>query len=459
MKWVNTWTRDYGVQYSEVIITAMSDQQESIGSIVKNGVMYPQKGNEGNYAPKEDFDRLNEAIKELLNDDEKIEKQIELLKKNGEEYLRISKEISKLDLEKLNNLEILEHYKKFRRIWEVYTSHLWTTFWASVTFSEKAERWLNKKSNGIDKDVFKKLVSYASKPSQEASIMKLNNKLAKLKREYNEEELNKILEEYRWIPCLDLHNNCWDKEHLIEYFNQYQTQENEDFSLEEIEEEFKLNEEELRIVKLNKRLAYVRDLRDEYRRQGIYHIQKLYKEIGKRMGLNLREMSFTRDREIKEFLTLNKIPDKKEINKRPGGFFMYKEKNEWQCITGEEIEKKAKEIGFELQESKEKSIKGKTGAKGKVKGKVKIILTAKDLDKVQEGDVLVALTTGPDYVPAMHKACAFVTDEGGITCHAAIVAREMKKPCIVGTKNATMILNDGDLVEVDADSGIVKKLD
>ena len=56
----------------------------------------------------------------------------------------------------------------------------------------------------------------------------------------------------------------------------------------------------------------------------------------------------------------------------------------------------------------------------------------------------------------MHRAAAFVTDEGGITSHAAIVAREMKKPCVVGTKNATRILGDGDMVEVDADSGIVK---
>lgn len=66
--------------------------------------------------------------------------------------------------------------------------------------------------------------------------------------------------------------------------------------------------------------------------------------------------------------------------------------------------------------------------------------------------------TNPDYVPAMRKASAFITDEGGILCHAAIVSREMKKPCIVGTKFATQILKDGDLVEVDADIGTVKIL-
>jgi len=75
---------------------------------------------------------------------------------------------------------------------------------------------------------------------------------------------------------------------------------------------------------------------------------------------------------------------------------------------------------------------------------------------MQDGDILISSMTTPDMVPIMKKAAAFVTDEGGITCHAAIVSREMKKPCIIGTKIATKILHDGQLVEVDANRGIVK---
>ena len=71
---------------------------------------------------------------------------------------------------------------------------------------------------------------------------------------------------------------------------------------------------------------------------------------------------------------------------------------------------------------------------------------------------MVATMTFPNFIPAMEKAAAFVTDEGGILCHAAIVAREMKKPCIIGTKIATQVLHDGQLVEVDAKRGIVKIL-
>jgi pyruvate, water dikinase len=63
--------------------------------------------------------------------------------------------------------------------------------------------------------------------------------------------------------------------------------------------------------------------------------------------------------------------------------------------------------------------------------------------------------TTPDYLPAMYKAGAIVTDEGGVTCHAAIVSREFDIPCIVGTQNATSILKDGDQVTVDAMNGKV----
>ncbi|HEY4505559.1 MAG TPA: PEP-utilizing enzyme [Candidatus Paceibacterota bacterium] len=99
---------------------------------------------------------------------------------------------------------------------------------------------------------------------------------------------------------------------------------------------------------------------------------------------------------------------------------------------------------------------GSIAYKGKVTGKVRIVLEFKDMFKFNEGEVLVSSMTVPDFLPVMKKAIAFITDEGGITCHAAIIAREMKKPCIIGTKIATQVLKDGDMVEVDAENGIVK---
>ena len=101
-------------------------------------------------------------------------------------------------------------------------------------------------------------------------------------------------------------------------------------------------------------------------------------------------------------------------------------------------------------------IKGQIANKGKVTGTVRIVLDPHDDKGFQQGDVLVTSMTRPEFVPIMKKAGAVVTDEGGITCHAAIVSRELNIPCVIGTKNATRLLKDGDMVEVDANNGIVR---
>ena len=99
---------------------------------------------------------------------------------------------------------------------------------------------------------------------------------------------------------------------------------------------------------------------------------------------------------------------------------------------------------------------GQTASPGKARGVVKIIEVVKDMPKMKQGDIMLSETTYPALVSAMKKAAAIVTNVGGLTCHAAIVARELKIPCVVGTKIATQILKDGDRVEVNADEGIVK---
>lgn len=104
----------------------------------------------------------------------------------------------------------------------------------------------------------------------------------------------------------------------------------------------------------------------------------------------------------------------------------------------------------------QQEIKGAVAFRGRARGRVAIVRVTADLGKVREGDIMVTQMTFPSFIVAMKRASAFVTDEGGITCHAAIVAREMQKPCIIGTKIATQVLKDGDMVEVDAEKGIVR---
>jgi len=109
-------------------------------------------------------------------------------------------------------------------------------------------------------------------------------------------------------------------------------------------------------------------------------------------------------------------------------------------------------------------IKGVVANTGKAEGRVKVIIVGDlktliaDMDRFQKGDIMVTTMTQPTMVALARKASAIVTNEGGITSHAAILAREYNIPCIVGTKIATQILKDGDMVEVDANSGLVRIL-
>lgn len=111
----------------------------------------------------------------------------------------------------------------------------------------------------------------------------------------------------------------------------------------------------------------------------------------------------------------------------------------------------------ETEEEPKKEIKGVPASQGVVQGRVKIILDfEKDLSKMKKGDILITDETDSAALPLILKAKAIVTDTGGLLCHAAIVSRELKIPCMVGTKIATRVLRDGDLIEVNANKGIVK---
>jgi phosphohistidine swiveling domain-containing protein len=95
---------------------------------------------------------------------------------------------------------------------------------------------------------------------------------------------------------------------------------------------------------------------------------------------------------------------------------------------------------------------------GIVQGAARLVLTSKDCERVQPGDVLVATNTSPDFIPAMHRAAAFVTDTGNLICHAVIAAREFRKPCVISTQIATQVLQDGELIEVNGLEGTVRRL-
>jgi len=185
----------------------------------------------------------------------------------------------------------------------------------------------------------------------------------------------------------------------------------------------------------------------------------LFSEIAERMNINLKLCFFLLPDEIINFLINNKQVVKQNIlQARYDYYVLIVKKEKINLFIGE----KAKEIKTQALGDKDsiksKTIKGKIGNKGKAAGIVKIIIKKAELKKIKKGDIFVSYMTIADFIPYLKKAAAFITDEGGITCHAAIVAREMNKPCIIGTKIATKVLRDGDLVEVDANKGVVKIL-
>ncbi len=128
---------------------------------------------------------------------------------------------------------------------------------------------------------------------------------------------------------------------------------------------------------------------------------------------------------------------------------------EWGIEKGEVHMLQSRPITTIRKEEGERILEGLAASPGLASGKVKIVIALDHLEKVLEGDILVTAMTSPDMVPAMRRAAAIVTDEGGLTSHAAIVSRELGVPAVVGTKEATLKLKDDMVVTVDGEKGLV----
>jgi len=183
----------------------------------------------------------------------------------------------------------------------------------------------------------------------------------------------------------------------------------------------------------------------------------LLNKMARQLGVEKKILKYATLEELKNWISNNKPLPIREIKNRENDFIIFNK----ELIYKSQIKKRLKELNIILEgeEKKAKAVKefkGTIANKGMARGKVKIIFNRNELNKMSKGDILVAPMTTPWYLPAIKIASAIVTDEGGITCHAAIVSRELKIPCIIGTKIATKVLRDGDLVEVDANKGIVR---
>ena len=221
------------------------------------------------------------------------------------------------------------------------------------------------------------------------------------------------------------------------------------------------NEFERAVLNLAGKVVWAKPRRKDFQSRSYYHFEKLHREIGRRLFLSLSQVRSCTLEMLVDGLKSGKLDVAKANN-----FFSFHicmpDKDETVAIfTGKEAEdfyKNIKKSPQVLNVNDIKEIKGTCACPGKVKGIVRIINQAVDIEKMQYGDILVSLATTPSIVSAMKKAAAIITDEGGLTCHASIVSRELNIPCVIGTKFATQVLKDGDMVEVDAENGIIKKI-
>jgi len=185
-----------------------------------------------------------------------------------------------------------------------------------------------------------------------------------------------------------------------------------------------------------------------------------FEKVSKSNEIPLNSLLLYTPEEFSKLIFLGEKKDKESLDGRESLAIMKLENYNSEVLFGKSARKKLEELSIEektVQES-EVEIKGTVANKGMARGKARIVLNKKDYSKVNEGDILVTFMTHPDMGPMLSKISGIITDEGGVLCHAAIISRELKIPCIIGTKNATRVLKDGDLVEVDADRGTVKIL-
>lgn len=189
-----------------------------------------------------------------------------------------------------------------------------------------------------------------------------------------------------------------------------------------------------------------------------YKMDFVIGELARRLKIPVESARFMFPKEIVNGLKKGLDSDfKKELKERQKYCVYYAEKGRDFMFLGKEAKNIEKSLE-NIEHGDITEISGQTACLGYAKGRVKVINSIQEMKKMQKGDILVSIATNPDIVPAMKLAAAIITEQGGITSHAAIVSRELNKPCIIGTKIAAKVLHDGDLVEVDANKGIVKIL-
>jgi phosphohistidine swiveling domain-containing protein len=327
-----------------------------------------------------------------------------------------------------------------------------------------------------EEDLLKILIFIKSKPRYKLIFEQPLNRAKKTIANFK--ELEELLldhaERYSW-----LHNNYFKTEVLtVDYFIEELFKLNKKYddakkylkqllSFEMVTAEKKkeliktlaLSPKQKNIISLIEFFGWFQDYRKEITMQADHYVEVFLREVFNRSDLTFNECKWLFPSELK--LVLQGKISKQEIKQRMKNCMLVWKPNKKNhaFFVGKQALKKEKQ--FFLPETVAQEIielSGNIANQGRVKAKAFVTMNPADADKMEEGEILVTSMTSPDFIAAMKKASAIVTNEGGITCHAAIVSRELGIPCIVGTGKATKSIKTGDYLEVDANHGFVRKL-
>lgn len=460
--------------------------------------------NIGSYFPvnelREFIDKTMEAIQKNPERIEKIHKETT---KYSKECFAFGKSVLKMDLKKLSNAELAKVHNRLTYLQQMCHGYSQPSTWFVDSDGEDFSKFLMKQLEDIIKagksslslaEAFN-ILTTPDKPSlaiiEEIESLKIlneikvddtarkifgQNDIAKIEKELekiNQKLRKKIInhyEKWHWAPYtyigpaydFDYYLTAWSgllreginiDEHLEKLSNQ--TKEAKKRKTK-IEKELGLDKKTKRLFDIASEIIYLKSYRKDAYFYSSYVLDKIFIEISRRLSLSLKQVRFMAFWEIEPALKKGSF-SAKILNERIKFSVLHQKGEKGIIYTGDKARKFLKSLTLEKIEIKEVDhLEGTSACPGKAKGEVKIINVPEEMGKMREGNIMVAHTTFPALVPAMKKASAIVTDDGGITCHAAIVARELKTPCVVGTKIATHVLKDGDIVEVDADKGSIK---
>lgn len=288
----------------------------------------------------------------------------------------------------------------------------------------------------------------------------LLNKIKKAKGSTETSLIQKFLKDFGWIDNSYVRAKVLDEKDVLQKVKEVKhSAQNMKATIAKKAKLIKLlrlSKEELFVIHTVEFCTKWQDDRKKHIMQTVGRCEPVVIELAKRLGISTDNLKYATPYEFnaKQLSKKGFIAELK--NRLPGSAYY--------THTGGIDTYSQKEYAFlekglvQIESGGVTEIIGTIASTGKVRGRVKVCRSIHDILKVKKGEILVTFMTRPEFLPAMQKAAAFVTNEGGITSHAAIVAREMNKPCIIGTKIATQVFKDGDMVEVDANKGVVRKI-